>query len=222
MLIFNFITPNDPFLRFIRGCRALRAIKLIPHFRQLEVVVNALLNTMKTNVIDVLILLLLAIFVFGVSGHYLYGSGSFIGFSFNDWNSLDTSFYTLWVFVCADGWTPYQDRLDKDGWIGSQVFTCLFIFLGNFIIANLFIGVICQNIEEATNAEKKRLKEIQNRAKLAKREIFLRKQRRDISQLLSTKNQTDVNFQQLIQDMVGTIRHEDVVPMTHMTTKIAW
>ena len=147
------------------GLRAIRAVRIVPHFRQLQVAVDALLNTMKTNVVDVLILLFLVIFVFGVVGHYTFG-GNPNNQSFEDWGTLGNSLYTLWVFVCADGWTPYQDKMSTDGYVGSEVFTALFIFLGNFIITNLFIGVICQNIEEATRAEKERILQIQRTAKV--------------------------------------------------------
>lgn len=42
-----------------------------------------------------------------------------------------------------DNWTKYHGVLAKDGYSGSEVFTALFIFIGNFIFTNLFVGVIC-------------------------------------------------------------------------------
>lgn len=42
-----------------------------------------------------------------------------------------------------DNWTFYQDTLRKDGYVGSEIFSALFIFIGNFIFTNLFVGVIC-------------------------------------------------------------------------------
>jgi hypothetical protein len=156
MYFTNFVTPNLTFLRIISGgrddcdmrikcvthkktgLRALRAIRIVPHYRQLEVVVNALLNTMKTNVVDVLVLLFLVIFIFGVIGHYMFGEDETKLYSFYEWNTLGTAFYTLWVYVCADGWVPYQDNLTADGYEGSQLFTISFIFIGNFIISEFF------------------------------------------------------------------------------------
>ena len=57
---------------------------------------------------------------------------------------------------------------------------------------------------------------------MAKRELFLRKQQRDISQLLNQKARSDQTFQSLIREMVGALRHEDVVPMTHLACDPTW
>ena len=92
---------NLTVFRVISGLRGLRAIRIIPHFRPLEVVVNTLLNTMKTNVLDVLVLLFLVIFVFAVVGHYLFGDNRAYVNSYPDWATLGDAFYTLWIFVCV-------------------------------------------------------------------------------------------------------------------------
>ena len=84
---------------------------------------------------DVLVLLLIVIFIFGILGHYLFGISSNAYYSKPDWRTIGDSFYTLWVYVCADGWVPYQQNLSADGFTNSEFFTTLFIFLGNFIIS---------------------------------------------------------------------------------------
>jgi len=91
-------------LRFIRGLRTLRAFRIITHFRSLQVVVDAFLITMKTTVLDVLVLLLIVIFIFGILGYYLFGNSSKAKYSSYDWNTIGDAFYTLWVYVCADGY----------------------------------------------------------------------------------------------------------------------
>src|SRR5690349_8255654 len=50
--------------------------------------------------------------------------------------------YTLWVLVTADGWTFFQDELDRNnpGQELSRLFTSTFVFVGNFVFTNLFIG----------------------------------------------------------------------------------
>lgn len=59
---------------------------------------------MKTTVLDVLVLLLIVIFIFGILGHYLFGDASKAHYSLSDWGTIGDSFYTLWVYVCADGY----------------------------------------------------------------------------------------------------------------------
>ncbi|KAJ3153714.1 hypothetical protein HK101_001719 [Irineochytrium annulatum] len=212
---------NNSLFSVMRGLRALRAFRGISFTRSLQVVVNALLNTLKKNVVDIVVLLVLIMFIFGVLGRYLYGTMPGTN-SYEDWGTLGSSFMTLFIFVCADGWTKYQTDLTDDGYKGSEIFTVVFIFIGNFIIANLFIGVICQNIDDATEADRQAQREKKREAKLLKRELFLRKQRKDMSQLVAQTANQNRNFQELLQEMVGTLRHEDVVPMTHIACNLTW
>lgn len=161
-------------------------------------------------------------FVFGILGHYLFGLNSLDSNSFSDWNTLPSALYSLWVFVTCVGWDRYQIRLTEDGYAGSELFTASFIFLGSFIISNLFIGVICQNMDDAT--ENDRL--IQLRKKTAvtilKKRLFLKKQAMDMKKLLAHRGEKNVNLQDVLQKLAGTLRNEDVVPMTHLSCNLTW
>ncbi|KAJ3316140.1 Cation channel sperm-associated protein 3 [Blyttiomyces sp. JEL0837] len=208
-------------LRVMRALSAMRAFRVISFSRNLRVVVNALLNTLRKNVLDIIVLLLLIMFIFGVLGHYLYGVDMSID-AYKDWGTLGDAFNTLFILVCADGWLPYQERLTKDGYHGSEIFTAIFIFIGNFIIANLFIGVIIQNMDDATETDRVAQARKRREAKLLKRELFLRKQRKDMSSLINQTTKQNRNFQELLQEMVGQLRHEDLVPMTHIACNLTW
>lgn len=59
---------------------------------------------MKTTVLDVLVLLLIVIFIFGILGYYLFGNSAHSHYSASDWRTIGDAFYTLWVYVCADGY----------------------------------------------------------------------------------------------------------------------
>ncbi|KAJ3108555.1 Cation channel sperm-associated protein 3 [Phlyctochytrium planicorne] len=215
----NFSNTDMVWFRIVAAMRVLRVFRLFSFVPSLQVVVSALLNTLRKNVLDIILLLLLIMFIFGVLGHYLFGLVDNVP-SNHDWGSLGGAFMTL--FIYGDGWVPYQERLEKDGFGGSEVFTAVFIFIGNFIVANLFIGVICQNIDDATQADRAEQSKKRKIAKMIKRELFLRKQRKDMSQLVAQTAKTNRNFQELLQEMVGALRHEDVIPMTHIACNLTW
>jgi hypothetical protein len=99
---------------------------------------------MRTSVLDVLILSIMIIFCLAVVGQALFGRNSSAGYAYYDWKTLPDSFLTIWVYICGDGWLPYQDRLRESGYNAAQVLSVLLIFVGNFLISNLFIGVISQ------------------------------------------------------------------------------
>ncbi|KAI8926419.1 Ion transport protein-domain-containing protein [Entophlyctis helioformis] len=212
---------NDTALRLLRALRIIRIFRIIPFIRGLQVVVDALLGTLRTNVVDIMILLSLFIFVAGIIGHFLFGTSSYEGYSKHNWE-LPEAFLTLWIYVCADGWTTYQDNLVRDGYVASELVTIAYIFVGNFIIANLFIGVICQNVDEAARAERQRQAQQRREAKIAKRELFLRKQRRDMFQLVAQKTKRDSDFQDIVKDMVGALRHDEIIPTRHLSLNLTW
>lgn len=138
---------------------------------------------MSTAVLDVLVLTLMIIFILGVFGHYLFGKRDSVP-AYAHWNSLPEAFYTVWVYFCGDYWVPYQDELRISGYAGSQIFSIVLIFVGNFMVSNSFIGVISQNVYEASQAERVQMLLQQKEAKMRKKEMFLRKQKNDILQLV--------------------------------------
>jgi cation channel sperm-associated protein 3 len=98
----------------------------------------------------------------------------------------------------------------------------LLIFVGNFIISNLFVGVISQNVFEASQAEKLHALAQQKEAKLAKRDLFLRKQQRDLNQLIQQKTLKNAGFQDIIRELAGRLRHDEVVPVRHLSMNMLW
>ncbi|KAJ3214041.1 Cation channel sperm-associated protein 3 [Dinochytrium kinnereticum] len=208
-------------VRFLTALRVIRLIRVFGFIPSLKVVVNALLHTLRHNVVDILILLFITMFIFGILGHYLFGQDS-TQRSYEDYGSLPDSFMTLFIYVCGDGWLPYHDKLISDGYRGSEFFSAIFFFIGGLIIANLFVGVICQNISDATKADRAEKQKKRKMAKTIKQGLFLRKQRKDMIDLIAETTTSNKNFQDLLKEKVGTLRHEDVVPITHVACNLTW
>jgi len=61
--------------------------------------VNALTQTLKNDIIDVILMLLLIMFVFAVSGVYFFGQTPSDTEAFASWHSIGKSFYVIWVLV---------------------------------------------------------------------------------------------------------------------------
>ncbi|KAJ1512388.1 Cation channel sperm-associated protein 3 [Coelomomyces lativittatus] len=66
---------NFTFLRVFRSLRALRSFRSIGSIRKLQVIVNALLRTLRKNVLDIIACLFIFMFLFSVMGYYLFGTG---------------------------------------------------------------------------------------------------------------------------------------------------
>lgn len=53
--------------------------------------------------------------------------------------------------------------------------------------------------------------------------MFLLKQRADIRQLVAQQRlDRNKNMQEVLQKLAGTLRHDDVVPMNHLSCNLMW
>lgn len=97
------------------------------------------------------------------------------------------------------------------------------MLIGHFIFTDLFIGVIIQNLEEAQE-EESLIQELKRVALFdKKKEFILAKQEKEIQNLLRSQQLGKAKtIQDILQDMAGKMRHDDLVPMSHPTTNPTW
>jgi hypothetical protein len=126
-------------LRAMRAFKAFRILRTVSFVKGLQVIVTTLLYTISNSVINVTIIIILVMFIFSLIGNSIFQN--------EDWNSLKNAMWTLFRFICADEWPEIQKNLES--YSGSRVFTMFFVFIGNFIFANIFIGLIIMNISDA-------------------------------------------------------------------------
>eukprot|EP01052_Picozoa_sp_SAG31_P004771 SAG31_NODE_201_length_20535_cov_15.315081_21_plen_369_part_00 len=223
---------NVTFLRVLRTLRALRALRGISFIRSLQVLVNALGSTLS-EVINLLGLLVLWIYIFSVMGFYFFGYEDNVvdGTSIDPhWNSLGSSFMSLFVYVTADGWTDIQFDLDNHGYAESKMFSVCFLFVGHFIFMNLFIGVIIQNIEQAALEDKAMQEETKQSFFVTKKQKTIAEQDESLSKKAGS-NLTKIPaggqpksdcFPELIPEALTT-GEENLVTLTHgPISKVSW
>ncbi|KAJ3339340.1 Cation channel sperm-associated protein 3 [Gonapodya sp. JEL0774] len=213
-------STNLTVLRMLRALRALRAFRSVSMVRTLQVIVNALTRTITRDIIDVIILLLITIFIYAVMGVYLFGNDP-SNIAYADWSGLDKAFHVLWVWTTTDGWQNYQQRLEDSGYTGNQYFAISFIFIASMIITNLFIAIICQNIDEATQADRALQLYKLRKARQQKRDMFMRKQKSDMRNLVAQQKLSG-NMHELLAKLAGTLSHEDIVAQSHLSCNVTW
>lgn len=210
---------NLTFVRVLRALRALRALRSISFVRALRVLVNALIKTMA-EVFHVIAVLLLIMYVFAIMGYYLFGGESESDNSSSAWSTLGNAIYTLATYVTSDGWAAFQYDLDARGYKAARIYSVVFIFIGNFIFTNLFIGIIINNLDEAQ--EEDRVYQMVKKSALikAKKEILLARQRQDFTTL--DLEYPAASIQKILAQLAGKLRHDDFVPMTHLSCNTTW
>lgn len=208
-------------LRVLRALRTLRTLRTVSFIRGLQVLVTALLDTIKKWVINILMLLLLIMFLFAIMGYYFFGYRE----DSNDkkhWGSLGSAMLSLFSYVTVEGWTDLQEDLDVIS-ASSRVYTILFIFLGHFIFTNVFIGVIIINISEATETYKKELRKEREAVVRHKKEFMMMRQHNDVKQMLERqKKGAFSNFAEMTRSFEKGLRHYDSNLVSDLCTNILW
>eukprot|EP00736_Rhodelphis_marinus_P002586 Rmarinus@m.16087 len=213
---------NVTFLRVLRALRSLRALRGVGFIRSLQVIVNALGKTL-TAVVDVVVLLFLVVYIFGIVGYYFFGAPDVPNRDAENWGSLELCFLSLFTYTTADGWTKLQERLDDRGQTYSKYYTILFLFIGHFIFTNLFIGIVIQNIEEASEEERTQ-QEIKKRMLFAKKKAYiLAKQEKDYEALMERQRAVgERSLDDLLFAISTRLRHDELVPMVHLSCNMSW
>eukprot|EP00794_Sanderia_malayensis_P014958 gene14959-16499_t len=216
-VVLDNLQVDEGSLEVLRLLRVIRALRTISFVEGLQVLVTALIVTIRKSVVNVVVLLVLLMIFFGVVGYYIFG--------YDDtgdkerWGSLSGAMLTLFTFVTADGWTQIQKRLDEK-FSYSQWFTVIFIFLGHFIFTNLFIGIIIMNIHESTERYNATRKKEREAILQLKKDYLYKRQREDVKQML--RNSKYANFTEMTQNFRRTLRHDDFVLMTDTCCGLTW
>ncbi|WP_059103625.1 ion transporter [Shouchella shacheensis] len=132
-------------LRILRVLRVLRAISVIPSLRRL---VDALVMTIP-SLANILVLMGIFLYIFAVIGTMLF-SGVFPEY----FGNLQLTALSLFQIVTLESWASgiMRPLMEYSPWV--WIYFVAFILVGTFIIFNLFIGVIVNNVEKANEEEK--------------------------------------------------------------------
>ncbi|WP_110113135.1 ion transporter [Bacillus sp. CGMCC 1.16541] len=161
-------------LRVLRVLRVLRAISVIPSLRKL---VDALLMTIPAMG-NILFLMGIFFYIFGVSGTMLFANTAPEYFG-----NLQLSLLTLFQVVTLESWASGVMRPIFAVHPWSWIYFVLFILIGTFIIINLFIGVIVNNMEKANFDD-----EESDEAKMQKEMAAMREEMAELKQLIKEMN----------------------------------
>ncbi len=96
------------------------------------------------------------------------------------------------------------------------------MILETFIIAQVFVGVICQNIEEATHKDEMMADRKRFIAQSRKQKLVMKKQSKDLNKLFAHQSDANLKMKAILARLAGTLRHEDLVPMTNILTNQTW
>lgn len=126
-----------------RLVRLLRVLRLVSIFPDLRLIVDTLVRTLP-SMGHIALLLVLVFFVYGVAGHHLFAQSDPV-----HWETLHLSMLTLFRIVTLEDWTDIMyTAMEHRPW--AWLYFVSFVILGTFVVVNLFIAVVVNNLDRAT------------------------------------------------------------------------
>ncbi|MCI0546527.1 MAG: ion transporter, partial [Candidatus Rokubacteria bacterium] len=130
------------FAMVARLARLLRVTRLVSVFPELRLIVNTMLESIP-SMGHVLMMLSLLLYTYAILGIYLFREEDP-----ERWGSLGAALLTLFQMLTLEGWVEVQGAvLDTYRW--AWIYFASFVFLAVFVVVNLFIAVVINNLEAA-------------------------------------------------------------------------
>lgn len=142
------------FATVARLARMLRVTRIISTLPELRLIIGTMLRSIP-SMGHVIILLSLLLYVYGIVGYHLFHS-----LDPDHWGTLGTSLLTLFQMLTLEGWVEIQQAsLAVYPW--AWLYYASFIIVAVFVVINLFIAVVINNLE-AAKAEQREAAEAQH------------------------------------------------------------
>ena len=164
IIVFSLIPATGNFAMIARLARLLRALRLISTIKELRLIVAALVRSIP-SVGHVIMLMSIIIYIYAIIGYQLFHEHDP-----ENWGSLGLCVLTLFNIITLEGWTEIMSTaMAVHDWI--WVYFVSYVIIATFVVVNLFIAIIINNLDEA---KAERLQELQTPAS---REEILRELR---------------------------------------------
>ena len=125
-----------------RLARLLRVARLISTIPELRLIVSTLVRSIP-SMGHVLLLMSIIFYIYAVAGYHMFHEHDP-----THWNNLGLSLLTLFRVVTLEDWTDVMYKAMEMNSLSWMYFVS-FVVVGTFVVINLFIAVVINNLEEA-------------------------------------------------------------------------
>jgi voltage-gated sodium channel len=151
IILVSLIPATGELATLARLARLLRVLRLVSSFPELRLIVATLIRSIP-SMGNVLILLSIIFYMYGVAGYHLFHEADP-----THWRTLGIALLSLFRIVTLEDWTDIMyAAMETYPW--AWVYFVSFVVMGTFVVVNLFIAVVLNNLDEA---KAERLREIE-------------------------------------------------------------
>jgi voltage-gated sodium channel len=142
----SLLPQAGPFAMVARLARLLRVTRLVSAFPELRLIIGTMVRSIP-SMGHVIVLLSLLMYVYAVIGYHFFRT-----VDPSHWNSLGAALLTLFQMLTLEGWIDVQAAvLDAYPW--AWVYFTSFVFVAVFVVVNLFIAVVLNNLESVKHEQ---------------------------------------------------------------------
>ncbi len=142
VIVASLVPVTGEYAMITRLARLLRVVRLISTVRDLRLIVAALVRSIP-SVIHVMLLMSIVVYIYAIMGYHLFHEHDP-----ENWRSLGISVLTLFNIITLEGWTVVMyEAMEAHPW--AWLYFVSFIIAGTFVVINLFVAIIINNLEEA-------------------------------------------------------------------------
>lgn len=161
VVLLSLMPGTGEFAMIARLARLLRVMRLISAIPELRLIVTTLVKSLP-GMMHVVLLMSVIFYIYAVAGFHLYNE--------HDpelWGTLGLSLLTLFRVVTLEDWTDVMyTAMEMNPY--SWIFFVSFVVVGTFVVINLFIAVVLNNLDEAKQAQLDDLRQPVNKDQLLK------------------------------------------------------
>ena len=146
VVILSFIPSTGEFALVARLVRVLRVLRLVSAMPQLRLIVATLVRSIP-SMGHVLMLLAIVFYIYAITGFHLFHEHDA-----EHWGTLGSALLTLFQIVTLEGWVEVMEQALEARPL-AWIYFVSFVLIGTFVVLNLFIAVVVNNLEASKAAE---------------------------------------------------------------------
>lgn len=142
IIVISLLPATGQLAMLARLARLLRVLRLISTLPELRLIVATLVRSIP-SMANVLALMSIIFYVYAVAGFHLFHE-----IDPTHWRTLGISLLSLFRIVTLEDWTDIMyAAMAVKPW--AWIYFVSFVVLGTFVVVNLFIAVVINNLDEA-------------------------------------------------------------------------
>ena len=156
--VFALVPATGSFAMVARLGRLLRVLRLISAIKELRFIVGALVRSIPS--VANIMMLMSIVYIYAIVGYHLFHEADP-----THWRTLGVSLLSLFRVITLEDWTDIMYAAMEHHGLAWLYFVS-FVVGGTFVVANLFIAVVINNLDKAKTDQLKTLAEPVSRDEL--------------------------------------------------------